>query len=55
MDVQILRGGDAGSMVNQAILTKDTPIADVMYGVDNTFLSRALNAGIFDPYAPAAP
>ena len=37
-------------MVNQAILTKDPPLADVLYGVDNTFLSRALDAGIFDPY-----
>ena len=37
-------------MVNQAILTKDAPLADVLYGVDNTFLSRALDAGIFDEY-----
>ena len=45
---------DAGSAVNQAILTRDDPLADVLYGVDNTFLSRALEAGIFDPYQPAA-
>ena len=51
VDVQILKGGDAGSMVNQAILTRDAPLADVMYGIDNTFLSRAVAAGIFDPYA----
>jgi thiamine transport system substrate-binding protein len=37
-------------MVNQAILTKDNPIADVLYGVDNTFLSRAIDSGIFLPY-----
>ena len=37
-------------MVNQAILTKEHPLADVLYGVDNTFLSRALDAGIFEPY-----
>jgi thiamine transport system substrate-binding protein len=42
--------GDAGTMVNQAILTKDNPIADVLYGVDNTFLSRAIDSGIFVPY-----
>jgi thiamine transport system substrate-binding protein len=48
--VQVLRAGDAGTMVSQAILTKDSPVADVMYGVDNTFLSRALTAGIFLPY-----
>ena len=47
-----LPGGDAGSMVNQAILTKDNPIADVLFGVDTTFLSRAIEEGIFSPYAP---
>jgi len=48
--VRVLRSGDAGAMLNQAILTKDHPLADVLYGVDNTFLSRALDAGIFEPY-----
>jgi len=48
--VQVLRAGDAGAMVNQAILTADNPLADVLYGVDNTFLSRALDAGIFETY-----
>lgn len=52
VDVQVLKVGDAGSMVNQAILTKEAPLADVLYGVDNTFLSRALEAGIFDAYSP---
>ena len=28
----------------------DEPLADVLYGVDNTFLSRALEAGVFEPY-----
>ncbi len=54
VDVQLLPAGDAGSMVNQAILTADRPLADVLYGIDNTFLSRALDADIFEPYAAAA-
>jgi len=54
VDVQLLPSGDAGSMVNQAILTADNPLADVLYGVDNTFLSRALAADIFEPYQSAA-
>ncbi len=54
VDVQILKGGDAGVMVNKAILTKDAPLADVLYGIDNTFLSRALDAGIFDAYSSPA-
>ena len=48
--VKVLRGGDAGSTLNQAILTKDHPLGDVLYGVDNAFLSRALKHGIFEPY-----
>jgi thiamine transport system substrate-binding protein len=49
--VRVLKAGDAGAMVNQAILAKENPLADVLFGVDNTFLSRALDAGIFVPYA----
>lgn len=52
--VQVLKSGDAGAALNKAILSKDAPLADVFFGVDNTFLSRALQAGIFAPYdAPA--
>ncbi len=52
--VTFVKGGDAGSVLNKAILSKDAPLADVLYGVDNTFLSRALDAGIYSPYkAPA--
>ncbi len=48
--VKFLSSGDAGSALNKAILSKDKPLADVFYGVDNTFLSRALEAGIYQPY-----
>jgi thiamine transport system substrate-binding protein len=41
-------------MLSQAILSKDNPQADVMYGLDNTFLSRALNEDIFAPYEAEA-
>jgi thiamine transport system substrate-binding protein len=51
--VAVFQAGDAGSMVNQAILTADRPLADVLYGIDNTFLSRALEADIFEPYRSA--
>jgi len=49
--VTFLKSGDAGAALNKAILTKDAPLADVFYGVDNTFLSRALEAGIYEVYA----
>ena len=50
-NVTFLQSGDAGEVLNKAILTKDAPLADVLYGVDNTFLSRALEADIFESYA----
>jgi thiamine transport system substrate-binding protein len=52
--VNVLKSGDAGSMLNKAILSKDAPLADVIYGIDNTFMTRALNAGILDAYQSAA-
>ena len=48
--IEILRAGDAGQVVNQSVLSAGNPLGDVLYGVDNTFLSRALNAEIFIPY-----
>jgi thiamine transport system substrate-binding protein len=52
--VRILKSGDAGLALNKAILAKGNPLADVFYGVDNSFLSRALAADIFEPYASPA-
>ncbi|MGE5248990.1 MAG: thiamine ABC transporter substrate binding subunit [Bacteroidota bacterium] len=52
--VTLLPSGDAGAALNKAILAKNAPLADVFYGVDNTFLSRALDADIFEPYASPA-
>jgi ABC-type thiamine transport system substrate-binding protein len=49
--ISFLLSGDAGSTLNRAVLTSANPLADVLYGVDNTFLSRALEADIFEPYA----
>lgn len=52
--VELLPSGDTGSALNKAILSKDAPLADLFFGVDNTFLSRALAAGIFEPYESPA-
>jgi thiamine transport system substrate-binding protein len=52
--VSIIQSGDAGAMLNKAILSKDAPIADLIFGVDNTFISRALDADLFEPYAAPA-
>jgi thiamine transport system substrate-binding protein len=51
VQLKILKSGDAGAALNQAILSKNNPLADVFFGVDNTFMSRALKAEIFEAYA----
>ncbi|MEN8656080.1 thiamine ABC transporter substrate-binding protein [Streptomyces sp. 21So2-11] len=48
--VQVLKSGDAGSALNQEILTKGSPRGDVFFGVDNTLLSRALDNDLFTSY-----
>ena len=48
--VRFISSGDAGTALNRAILSRDNPIADVIYGVDNNLLSRALDEDIFEPY-----
>lgn len=48
--VEVLAAGDGGSMVTQAVLTAGNPVADVLFGVDDTFLSRALDGDVFVPY-----
>ena len=49
--IEFLRAGDAGASLNQAILSKENPLADVFFGVDNTFFSRAVESDIFEPYS----
>lgn len=54
--LSFVKGGDAGAALNRIILLqlKGTPPADVFYGIDNTFLSRALDNDIFEAYASPA-
>ena len=52
--VKQVKSGDAGALVNQAILTKDHPQGDVLYGIDNTLLTKGLDAGLFEPYTSSA-
>jgi thiamine transport system substrate-binding protein len=48
--VRVVTAGDAGTMVTKAVLTSGTPEGDVMWGVDNTLLSRAIDGDVFVPY-----
>jgi thiamine transport system substrate-binding protein len=52
--LEILPADDAGAMVNQLILTKQAPLGDAVFGIDNTFASRAVAEGILEPYTSAA-
>ncbi len=50
LKLRILQGGDAGEIVNRALLTKGNPQGDVLFGIDNNLLSRALDESLFEPY-----
>ena len=52
--VTYIQPGDGGALVNQLILSKDSPLGDVVYGIDNTFAGRAIAAGVVTPYTPAS-
>jgi thiamine transport system substrate-binding protein len=52
--VEFLKAGDAGEALNKACLSKANPLADLFFGVDNTFFSRAIACDIFEPYASPA-
>jgi thiamine transport system substrate-binding protein len=48
--VEIIQVGDAGTLTNQAVLSAGNPVGDLLFGIDNTFLGRALDADVFEPY-----
>lgn len=50
LTLEVVTGGDAGTMVAGAVLAAGAPTADVMFGVDNTLISRATDAGVFEQY-----
>jgi len=54
IDVEFIPAGDAGEMVNRAVLSAGNPEADVLFGIDTTLLSRAIDADVFDPYVSSA-
>lgn len=48
----IIKGGDAGEMLNKLILTRTKPVADAVFGIDNTLVGKALAAGVLEPILP---
>ena len=55
LQVKVVQPGDAGTLVNQLVLTKDVPLGDLVYGIDNSFASRAIDEGVVEPYTSTAP
>jgi thiamine transport system substrate-binding protein len=53
LDVEMISVGDAGQVLNRAILEKKKPKADIILGIDNNLLSKALDSDILMPYASA--
>lgn len=54
-DLVVRAAGDAGTLTNKLVLTKDKPLGDAAFGVDNTFASRALGEGVFAAYDAKLP
>jgi len=44
--LKVVKAGDAGAMTNKLILTKDQPIGDAVFGIDNTLIGLAQENGI---------
>jgi thiamine transport system substrate-binding protein len=49
-EVELVKGGDAVTVVNQAILTAGSPQGDVIFGIDDNLLSRVFEADLLEPY-----
>ena len=52
IDLKIVPAGDAGQLVNRAILSAGNPEGDVLFGVDDNLFPKAVDAGVFEPYRP---
>jgi thiamine transport system substrate-binding protein len=51
--ITLIGTGDAGQVLNRVILEKDHPQADIVVGIDNNYLAKALKYDILEPYKPA--
>jgi thiamine transport system substrate-binding protein len=47
-DLHLVKAGDAGALTNRLILTKGAPIADAVFGIDNTFAGLAMSNGLIE-------
>lgn len=52
--VKVAPSGDAGELANKLVLTKNSPLGDAVFGIDNTFAGRVTGADVLEPYTPSA-
>jgi len=50
LTLKVVREADAGQLSSSIALTAGSPRGDVVYGIDNTFASRVLDADAIEPY-----
>lgn len=48
--ITLIAVGDAGQVMNRVIMEKEYPRADIVVGIDNNYLARALDYDILEPY-----
>ena len=53
--LKVVTAGDAGLLTNRLVLTKNSPVADAVFGIDNTFAGRAVSEGVLEAYEPELP
>ena len=52
IDVEVVSFADTGTMLNQIILEKDDPKADIVIGLDNVNYPDVVSNGLFQAYIP---
>jgi thiamine transport system substrate-binding protein len=52
--LRIIKGGDAGEMLNKLILTRAQPVADVVFGIDNALVLKAQAVQVIEPFPNAS-
>ncbi len=50
LKLSIIKGGDAGEMLNKLILTRAQPMADVVFGIDNALVAKAQAANVLEAH-----
>lgn len=47
-ELEVVKLGDTGTLTSKLVVTKEAPVADAVFGIDNTFRSVADSEGILD-------